>query len=191
MALLVNGELKHPIRIYSVKHKKNNFIIFESELPLPTNIANEIAVEIADFADKNSAKEIVSFEGLAVQNPISKSNVFVISNMEKGQNKLAKYSKVLQNGIVVGIAASLLTHAKVFKIPAYCLMAEAHTDFPDGLAAAALVEKLNEIYGFKIDTSALVKESKAFEEKLWSIVEKAKEIKSSGGVDTTKKAYIG
>lgn len=190
MALLVNGELKHPIRIYSFSKGKKNYIIFESELPMPTQLANEVAAKIAEFAVKINAEEIVSFEGIAVQTPPGQSNVFGISNMEKGKNRFSKFVKLLNNGIVIGVAAALLVQAKVYKIPAYCLMAEAHADYPDGLAAAAIIEKLNDIYGFDVDVEALKKESKAFEERLWKVVEQAKEIKDVGG-ETPKKTYIG
>lgn len=189
IAILVNGQIRHPIRIHKFKHGSKNFIVFESELPIPQKMVNVIAKQISRFARKFKVKEIVSLEGLAVQKTPSTSNIYWISNIEKKFENFNKHANSLKSGIVVGVSAALLMQAKVEKIPAAVLMAEAHSDFPDGLAAANLIKTLNKIYNFKIDTSPLEKESKKFEEKIWAIVEKAHQLKEVG--EKPVKTYIG
>jgi uncharacterized protein len=190
MALLINGEIKHPMRIYHATAGGQDFLIFESELPLPRSLVHQVAAKIAEFAEQNEVKEIVCLEGLAVPKPPVESNVYVVTNSKSEEKRLGKYAKLLGNGIIVGVSAALMMEAKIRGIKAHCLMAEANPDFPDGLAAASLVEKLNEMYGFKINVEGLKKESKMLEEKLWKVVEKAHEIKQTEA-ETPKKSYIG
>ena len=189
MALLVNGEIKHPMRIYHFKKKEQDFLIFDSELPIPHKLANAIAKKIAEFAKRIQVKEIVSLEGIATPQPPEISKVFYVSNMPARMKKISKYANELQNGIIIGTSAALLIQAKVKKLPTYALMAESHSQFPDGVAASELVKTLSKIYGLNIDVSALVKESKAFEDRVMQVVEKVKEVKESEGVP--KKTYIG
>ena len=53
MALLINGELRHPMRVYHFKSKNKDYMIFESELPLPKALVHEMAAKIAEFAEKS------------------------------------------------------------------------------------------------------------------------------------------
>ena len=190
MALLIEGEIRHPMRIYQFKKGSQNFLIFESELPIPHKLSNIIAREIANFAKKNGIKEIVSLEGIATPKKPTQSNVYYVTNMtDKVSKKVKDNAKLLKNGIIIGTSAALLIQAKLQKIFTYALMAEAHSKFPDGLAASELVKKINEIYNLEIDTSVLEKESKEFENRLWKVVKKAEKLKSSEG--QPKKTYIG
>jgi uncharacterized protein len=189
IAILVNGQIRNPIRVYKLKKGNKTFVIVESELPIPQKLVNPIARAISEFAKKIHAKEIISLEGLAVPKAPQDSNVYWISNNEKKFNHLKKAASLLKNGIVVGVSAALLIQSKVKKIPAAVIMAEAHADFPDGIAAASLIKSLNKIYSLDIDTTPLEKESKRFENKVWSIIEKAQKLKESS--EKPGETYIG
>jgi uncharacterized protein len=191
MALLVNGELKHPMKVYHFKNGKQNFIIFESELPMPQKLVTRIAEKIAQFAQDNKIKEIMCFEGLATKEPPITSTVFGVISQKGTNKKFDKIVKILQNGIIIGVSAALLMEAKVYKIPAYCLIAEAHADFPDGLAAAALIKKVNQLYDLNVDVTELEKESQRFEENIWKVIEKAHQLKQTDDDTAPKKTYIG
>lgn len=190
MALLVNHEIRHPMRVYHFKIKNQDFIIFESELPLPRQLVHEVAAKIAEFAEENESKEIMCLEGLAVPKPPVESNVYGVTNTLSKEKELSKYVKLLANGIIIGVSAALMMEAKIRKVPASCLMAEANPDFPDGLAAANIVQKLNALYNLKVNVEELRKESKMFEEKVWKVVEKAEALKDNMG-ETPRKNYIG
>ena len=190
IALLVEGSIKNPIRIYHFKEKKQDFLIFVSELPMPQKLANVIAKSIVDFAEQNKAKKIISLEGLSVPESPAESNTYWVSNNTKFfSKKFEKVSKPLNSGIIVGVSASLLTQAKMKNIPSIVLMAEEHTNFPDGSAASSLIKILNKIYNLNVDVEKLEKESENFEKKIWNIIEKAKKLKDSG--KTPGKTYIG
>lgn len=191
MALIVNGEMKHPMKIYHFKQKKQDFIIFESELPIPQKIVTRIAEKIAQFAKENKAKEIMCFEGLAAKEPPIVSNVFGVLCRKGCNKKFEKVVKILQNGIIIGVSAATLMQAKIYGVPAYCLIAEAHADFPDGLAAAAVIKKVNLLYDMSIDVGELEKESQKFEDNVWKVIEKAHQLKQADDNTAPKKTYIG
>lgn len=191
MALLVNGEMKNPMKVYHFKKSGQDYIIFESELPVPNKLVTALAEKIAVFAKENKAKEIVCFEGLATKLPPTESNVYGIVASKGTNKKFEKTVKLLQNGIIVGVSAALLIQAKMQKIPAYCFVAEAHADFPDGLAAVSIIKKVNILYGLGIDSSELEKESKRFEDKIWHVIERADQLKEPEIGTAPKKNYIG
>jgi uncharacterized protein (TIGR00161 family) len=190
MALLVNGEIKNPMVVYHFKKGGQNYLIFESELPIPHKLVNNLAEAIAIFAKQNKAKEIVCLEGIATQHAPTESKVFAFATSKILDKRLGGKIPILQNGIIVGISAALMTHAKMLKIPSVCFIAEAHSDFPDGLAAASLLKKVNLIFDFNIDVSSLEKESKKFEDQLLSVIEKAQNITDSE-IKSPGKVYIG
>ena len=189
IAILSNGQVRQPIRIYHFKKGKQNFLIFESELPIPQKFINPLAMTIADFAKKNKVKEIISLEGLGVPKVPTKAKTYWISNDEKKFKHLKKIVSQLKSGIVIGVSAALLIHSKTKGVPAAVVMSEAHSDFPDGIAAANLIRVLNKTYNLNIDVAPLEKESKKFEQKIWSVIEKAQQLKQAS--QTPGKTYIG
>jgi uncharacterized protein len=190
MALLINGEMKNPMKIYSFKKDGQEYMIFESELPIPQKLVYQIAKAIAKFACDNKVKEIVCLEGLATKQPPIDSKVYGVTNTKGENKKFEKNISFLQNGIIIGVSAALMMQSKMLNVPAFCLIAEAHSEYPDGLAAANIIKKINNIYDFNINVSELEKEAKKFEDKLWHVIEKAKEISDIDG-ESPKKAYIG
>ena len=160
-----------------------------SELPIPSKMVNEISTALIKWAKKNKCREIVSFEGVVVPSIIGEPKVYGIANDENLNKKLSKYVSPLRNGLILGMSAALLMKSKQVKIPAYCMLAEAHPDYPDARAAAILIQKFNEIYGTNVNTEELIKEAEEIEKKLMKVIERAKKLsqRSEGEV----KQYIG
>ncbi len=176
LLVFYDGKVNHLIRIYKFKWKNQNFVIIVSEFPIPTKLVHEISEEIIKWAKKNGVKEVISFEGVVVPQILHESEVFGISNGLKTKTKFDKKLKMLKNGIIVGMSASILMKSKENKIPAFCMLAEAHPDFPDARAAAAIIEKFNELYGTDVPTDELLEEAEKFEKKLMKVVEKASKL---------------
>ncbi len=190
IALLSKGLIKNPIRIYHFKEGKQDYLIVVSEFAIPQKLANEIAKSLVEFAKKNKVKEIISLEGLTVQKKPEDSNTYWVSNrIQAFEKTFGKHSKALETGIIIGVSASLLIQAKLKKIPSIVLMAEAHTKFPDGAAAASLIKLLNKTHKLKVDVKILEEKSEEFESKIWSIIKKAKDLKESN--KKPGKTYIG
>ena len=177
VAVISKGVIKHPVRIYS--NEKRDMIVIETEFPLPTTLASKIAKGIINFAKQINAKEIVCLEGIAVSNISKDAVIYSISTDKKIQEKLSKFSKPLESGIVMGVSASVLLESKERNFPATCLLAESHFEFPDGKSAVMVIKKLNDIYGLGINTAKLEKESDSFESQLKTIIGHAKDLKKT------------
>ncbi len=189
LIMFYNGKISHLIRIYKFKWKNQNFVLIVSELPIPSKLVHELSNEIITWAKKKGVKEIISFEGVVAPQLIHESEVYGISNGLKTKTKFSKSLKLLKNGIIVGMSAAILMKAKENKIPAFCMLAEAHPEFPDARAAAAIINKFNELYGTSVDTTELVEEAKEVEKKLMNVVQKAVKLNKRNFDDT--KQYIG
>jgi len=178
MALLIDGEVKFPIRIFY--DSKNQIVIFDSELSIPQNLAYEIASEIAEWSQKNNARQVICLEGLAVPTAPRESNVYGIANMKELEEKLKKMVKIIDNGIIIGVSAALLLECQSRNIPAICLMSECHSEFPDGKAAASVLKALSEWLNLNLDVLPLEKEALSAQKKIRAIAEKAKKISEVG-----------
>lgn len=172
MAILSKGVVMHPLRVFA--SKKYNLVVFESEFPLPKKLISEIAKEIVDWSKKNKIKILICLEGIGVPQVPTKQKVYAIATNKNLQKNLEKDIKLLKSGLMIGVSAAILLECKSKKVPSICLMTESRPSFPDGRAAAALIDKLNKILNININPNKLIKESDEFEQKLKKLLEKAR-----------------
>jgi uncharacterized protein len=172
VSFIVKGEVYNPIRIYEAE--KDNLIIVESEFPVPGKLVNEIGERLGDWSKEINAEKVICLEGINA--PQSKSSTGVFAITSDHNVKTPKSMKKVETGFMIGVSAALMLQCKEIKMPGLCLMAETHTSFPDGLAAAALIKELNKLLNLNVNTTALENEAKVFEEKIKSLVEKAKSL---------------
>lgn len=184
VAILSEGEIKHPIRIFS--SVRNKLIIVESELPIPKDLVFEIAEELNKWAAKNKAKEIICVEGISVEEAGPHPKTFVVVSQPSLEKKAVKTTELLKNGLIVGVAAAMLLESKDIGMPNTCYLAESHANFPDGRAAAAIIDKLNVVLNLKIDTKPLVEEATKFESKLKELIKKAQYLQQPNGASAEK-----
>ena len=184
IAILVNGEIKHPIRIFH--SKKHNVIIFESELPIPPKLSQKISSEIVEWAKKNKAKQIICIEGMKSQDGDEKPDIYAVVSDEKHERLVKKHANLLSNGIIAGMAASILLESKGSRIPTMCYLVESNVALPDGKAAAAVIDKLNEVLNLNVDSRPLYREAERFEQEIKKLLEKAeKSVTSKYSPDAT------
>ncbi|MBR9677971.1 MAG: proteasome assembly chaperone family protein [Nanoarchaeota archaeon] len=177
MAILVDGEVRYPIRVYY--SKKHNLIILGSEFPVPKSMGYKIAKKIGKWAKKKKVKEVVCLEGIKEIKVDGKSDVFCVTTNKKVEKKMKELGlRKLKNGIIVGVSAILLLECESQKIPATCLMSEAQSNFPDGVAAANIIEILNKMFGTKVDTKPLEKQAVKFEKQLKDFTKKMMTLKT-------------
>jgi len=176
LALLVNGEIRNPVKIFA--NKARTIVVIESELSIPRGIIYELSDAVANWAKKIKAKEIICLEGINVPEADRDYEVFAMSTNKKAVDLMTKKGvKKLENGIVIGMSAALLLKCKQYKLPATCLMVESRPELPDGMAAAAMLETLGKIYNFSIDVADLKKQANVFEKKLEKVLTHASHLK--------------
>jgi uncharacterized protein len=164
VAMISKGKVEHPIRVYSIK--KRGMVIISSELPIPPNNADSIAKSIAEWVKKING-EIVCVEGMVAP---KSSDIFMITSKKNIRTDL----KSLGEGIIMGVTGALLLNSSEMNIPATCIIAETESVMPDGRASAKVIEKMNEIFNWKVDTKPLLKETEIFEKKIKQIPQIAK-----------------
>jgi predicted ATP-grasp superfamily ATP-dependent carboligase len=153
VAIINNGEISFPIRIL----EGGGAIFITSEVPLPQKAINVFIPEIFDLYKKYSSKGIIALDGLAIEKGKETSDVYFVSN-KKDMN--IPDTKKLEEGAMVGLNAALILAAKATKTPVTVIMAETHSEIPDGLAAAALIATIGKLTSLKVDTTELVSEYK-------------------------------
>jgi len=88
---------------------------------------------------------------------------------------LKKYAiEETKEGMITGITGVLLFEGARLKQDVLCLLAEAHSSYPDSRAAALLVETIDKMLPeIKIDTQPLYKEAEDIEQKIRSFIKQA------------------
>lgn len=151
-------------------NKKYNLLILHAI----TNVKGmewKLSAAIQEVARKLKAKEIISIEGVAAAGSKGRSGegAFYFSKLNK-----AKWENIgvkeLQEGIVMGVTASLLLNSSA--IPISCIFAETSTGLPDSRAAAKTIEILDKYLGLNIDYKPLLKKAELFESKIKDLAKK-------------------
>ncbi len=172
VSFIIDGEIHNPIRIY--ESKRYNLLIIESEFPVPAPLVHDIGEHIAVWAKSIKASKIICLEGLTNPNLKTIPAVFAISTGIK--LKLPAYITPIRNGIMLGVSSALMLKCKELGLPGMCLMAESHSNFPDGIAAAEILKDLGKYLRISIDTALLEKEAHTFQDKIREVIDKSSAI---------------
>lgn len=161
LAVLYKGVALHPFRIYST----DGIVLFLSDFIIPPIVAYDMANAIVDWAEKNNAKEIVTFNSIVVREKTG--GVAGAANSEQALQNLGNMEiPILPFGNVSGLSGTLLTRSMIKDIPAVCLFAEVLNQYPDPRAAATVIDTLNKILDTKIDPEPLLQEAQEIEARL-------------------------
>ncbi|MBI4738286.1 proteasome assembly chaperone family protein [Candidatus Woesearchaeota archaeon] len=185
MVAIHEGKMVSPIGIYH--DEKTNLVI----LHIMTNVKG-IEWEMGDFllqlGQELKATELISIEGVGTPVPTEESKAYHYSNANDSHKKfLAAKIPLLQEGIILGVTATLLLQAKDFNVS--CIFIETHSSLPDSKASAKAIEVLDKYLDLKIDYKPLLAEAEKFEKKIRSIMEQGEMAK----VQAEKKnlSYVG
>ena len=161
LAVLYNGVTLHPFRIYNAE----NIVLFLSDFIIPPNVAYDMANGIISWAEKNKAKEIITFNSVVVREKTGQ--VAAAANSADAVKKLADMEiPIMPFGNINGLSGTLMTRSLIKGIPASCLFAEVLNQYPDPRAAATMVDVLNKKLDINIETEPLLKEAEEIESRL-------------------------
>jgi uncharacterized protein len=185
MVAIHEGKLVSPIGIYH--DEKYNLVIIH----IMTNVKG-MEWEMGDFllqiSQELKAKEIISIEGVGTPVPTEDTKVYHYSNFSEGHKKFNQVKvPPLQEGIILGVTATLLLQAKEADVS--CIFVETHSNLPDSKAAAKAIEVLDKYLNLKVDYKPLLEEAEKFEKKIRNIMEQGEIAK----VQQEKKnlSYVG
>jgi len=171
-----NGLPVHPSRIYvSNKYK---VVLIVSEQIVPQRFTDKLSNAIADWIQRKKIKRIISLSGIrALPEKEGKQVVYGIASDENSKKMLNEYNvEVIKEGITSGITALMMLEFKDRALEAFSLLGNVQIA-ADYKASAALIEKLNEMFAFNIDTTPLKREAKDTEK---ALLEHLKQLKQVG-----------
>jgi len=172
-----NGIPIHPSRIYvSDKHK---IVLLVSEQVVPQSYTDRMSKAIADWIQKKKIKRVISLSGIrAMPQNEGKATVYGIASDEASKKMLLQYNvEIIKEGITSGITALMMLEFKDRALEAFSLLGNVQIA-ADYKASAALIEKLNEMFSFNIDTAPLKKEARETEKALVEHLKQLREVSS-------------
>ncbi len=150
VAVIDRGEINFPVRILQAE----NSIFINSQFPLDPDAIKELISQIFEIYKKYKFEGIICLDGLAIDKGKEVSELYYASSRNGFQPANARK---LEDGAIIGLNAELTLRAKMEDVPVTLLMAETHSEIPDGLAAATLINALAPL-GIHVDTRELVSE---------------------------------
>ncbi len=156
-----NAEPKGPVRIYG----KDNLAIIISETPLTPRLSELLATEIVKWGKSLGCNMIIGLTGIPSPNRLkmdSEENpkVFSVSPEQRLRDQVLEFgAEPFQEGVLVGMFASLLKQCMVQTQANVTFLVESFLDFPDPAAAAAAVDVLNRFLSLNVDLKPLQEES--------------------------------
>ena len=165
----------HPSRIYA--DSKHKIVVLVSEQIVPQPFVDKLSKAIVDWIQKKKIKRVISLSGIrAMADKPVKEIIYGIASDEESKKMLKQHKvEIIKDGITSGITALMMLEFKDRAIEAFSLLGNVEIA-ADYKAAAALVEKLNEMFGLKIDVKPLLKEAKDTEKSIVDHLKKLREV---------------
>jgi uncharacterized protein len=179
-AVIHNGFPSPPVRIYAGKKicgpdgSCEQIVVIISEFMPSVDIIKPLGEAILSWAKKKKCSFIVTLEGTHALDS-KKLKTYGVASTPKMKNTLKTFGiPETQEGMITGITGVLLYEGARLKYDVLCLLAEAHSSYPDSRAAALLVETLDKMLpGIKINTEPLYKEANEIEQKIRAFIKQA------------------
>jgi len=161
MMLLIEGVPTPVFRIYGDKGNKTLLVVSEAMIT-PEN-AWIIGIKLMEWLRAKGAKEIVSIEGMPFGTPEGERPIFGFST--HGRDFSHVDVRPTNEGGISGLNAVLLDEAMKYKVPwTTLLVPTGQAQTIDYGGAADLIEALNRIFKFEVDTS-LLRQSEDYQRK--------------------------
>jgi uncharacterized protein len=160
-----------PARIY--KNEQIKLILFMAEFSIPPQLIYQLSQEMLSFSRKYGISRIVSVGGLPSQKPTEK--IYLASSdtsISKAASKLG--INPIQDGLIAGVSASLLTYSREYGIPTLDILVEVNPALMDPKYAELAITGLNKLLEIEIDLSELHKEAKLVEARIKEMLKKLK-----------------
>jgi len=167
-----NGLPINPSRIYV--NNKRKLVVLISEQIIPQHLTEKLAKTVVEWIGKKKIGKVISLTGINA-GVEQKQKIYGIAANEKSKQQLDKYGvEIIDEGITTGITALILLGLKEKNANAISFLGNV-TIQADYKASAAIIQKLNEVLGLKLDVNPLLKEAKETEKILLKNIKQVKE----------------
>ncbi len=153
----------YPSRIYA--NEKQKLVVIISEQIIPRYYTEAMAKAVCEWIQAKKIKRLISLEVINAGEEVNEK-VYGIAANEKSKDLIAKFKiSPVNEGITTGITSLMLLNLKTRGIEAISILGNVHMQ-ADYKAAAAVIEKLNDILGLDIPVEPLLKEAEDTEKEL-------------------------
>ena len=189
ISVFYQGVLKNPFRLYySAQH---NLIIGVVEVPFQLPSAyNDLARTICNWILSEDVKgnEILVFQGYHKHGLIDEFPVHYASEADMVETFEKINLEKFEKGIISGPEATIINEALTNKLKAAALFTPVY-QIPTPEGAAAILEVLNSLYNFNIDTSKLIEQGKEIKVKMLELADKSQEFQRQQLPQDEKEGY--
>jgi len=160
VAAVQGGKLTTPHELA----RKGSLVFLKIDVPLYRDFEVKFYRELAQWAVEAGFKEVALIGGLDASLKVDdSSHRIVYTSAFEPTGKLSESAVLEDDHVIVGPVAILLNYFEAMKFPAYAILSYASTDRADPRAASSAISLMSSVYGFTIDTSALMKGAEVME----------------------------
>jgi len=160
VAAVQGGKLATPHELA----RKGDLVFLKIDVPLSREFEVKFYRELAQWIVGAGFKEVALIGGLDASLKVDDStHRIVCTSAFQPTGKLSESAILEDDHVIVGPVAILLNYFEVMKFPAYAVLSYASTERADPRAASSAIGLMSNIYGFSIDTSALMKGAEVME----------------------------
>ncbi len=150
-----DGAPKPPLRLY----RRGEVVVVVSEMPMDYSLITPVTRALVEWATTKSVELLITMSGIAVPNrlEIEVPEVYGVASGPPVRKVMeAAHVPALEEGFLAGLHAALMKEALVKGVPCLILLAQAFLKYPDPGAAAAVIDVLNRLVGWDVDTKELL-----------------------------------
>jgi predicted ATP-grasp superfamily ATP-dependent carboligase len=160
VAAVQGGKLTTPHELA----RKGNLVFLKIDVPLYRDFEVKFYRELAEWVVGAGFKEVALIGGLDASLKVDdSSHRIVYTSAFEPAGKLRESTVLEDDHVIVGPVAILLNYFEAMGFPAYAILSYASTDRADPRAASSSISLMSSVYGFSIDTSALMKGAEVME----------------------------
>jgi uncharacterized protein len=185
ITVFYDGIIKHPFRIYH--SDEYNIIVSVCEVPFLPGQYGDLARTLMSWALKIGVKEVVCLQGLADNNVLFRDEPYdVYGAGEKGiMDRYKDYDiKKPPKGLIMGPEAAILNECMNDRLEGMILLTPANPQIPGPEGAAAILDKLGQIYKLPIKLDLLSEQAKEIKQNLMELMDRTNKIHSQQGPST-------
>ncbi|HVP23637.1 MAG TPA: PAC2 family protein [Conexivisphaerales archaeon] len=160
VAAVQGGKLTTPHELA----RKGDLVFLKIDVPLYRDFEVKFYRELAQWVVGAGFREVALIGGLDASLKVDDSTHRIVhTSAYSPAGKLADSQVLEDDHVIVGPVAILLNYFEAMKFPAYAVLSYASTERADPRAASAAIALMSGVYGFSIDTSALMKGAEVLE----------------------------
>lgn len=174
LAVFIGKKLRTPFRIYT--NASGTLIVMICEVPMDDEGLYEVSQAIMDWLVGKNPEDVVLLEGAPTGEIVNDKKVYCIAD----ESKLVQYTEhgieAAHSALITGMGGAILNECLARKIHGTSLITPASVNIPDPGAVLSLIQTVNTVFQFKIDTGILEENVKEFHEQLNELMDQYKKV---------------